>query len=257
MIRYGMGRYLHMHRHGIWAPTFALSVMLAAQSAHAIDTNLRDYVCEKLDDFTAKMVVVKADQRELGKISRDAGFLYRFHEVTMSYKEPNKVRIEGSLDGAKGLYIVNGPIQWVAIPKIHLQTRRDFGNAPGKRKSLMDVGLISEYYLTYTDGQFVREANVEGTPCAVFRLQYKDRDDTSHQMVYIDPRTKVVRKREAYSQTGKLQAIYYYKDVKQVAPGIWFPTRIEVQNTDRVIAGITEYRDIRVNVGLSDREFTL
>ena len=44
------------------------------------------------------------------------------------------------------------------VPKLGIKTRRDFGNAPGKRKSLIDVGIVSEYYLSYTTsgGESVR-----------------------------------------------------------------------------------------------------
>src|SRR5262249_40123250 len=108
------------------------------------------------------------------------------------------------------------------------------------------------------NARFLREGSVDGTPCAVFEMTYKDRDeDTSHHIVYIDPKTKVVRKRESYSQAGKLQAIYYFKDVEQVSPGVWFPTRIEAQNVDRVIAGVTAYKNIKINTGIPDSVFQL
>lgn len=247
-----------MHRFRATVLVMGFLLVGTLRAAQAMDTDIRRYVCQKLDDFTATMVVVKADQRELGKIGKDFGFLYRFKEVQMRYKEPNKVRIEGSVSGAKGVYIVSGNIQHVSFPKMNLRTRRDFGNSPGKRKSLMDVGLVSEFYLSYVNAKFLREGTVDGVPVAVFDMTYKDRDeDTSHHVVYIDPKTKVVRKREAYSQEGKLQAIFYYKDVREVHPGIWFPTRIEAQNTDRVIAGVTAYKDIRVNTGLPDSLFQL
>lgn len=227
-------------------------------NARAMATNIQSYVCEKLDDFTATYRVVSVNERELAKISKDAVLLYRFQNVKMYYKEPNKVRIEGTRDGTKALFILNGPIQWVSIPKINYKQRRDFGEKPGKRKSLMDVGLISEYYLTYTDAKFLREGVVDGTPVAVFEMRYKPKfEDTSHHIIYVDPRTKVVLRRESYSQEGKLQAVYFFKNVKQIKPGIWFPTRIEAQNVDRVTAGVTEYQDIRVNVGLPDSLFTL
>ncbi|NLH98084.1 MAG: outer membrane lipoprotein-sorting protein [Chthonomonadales bacterium] len=233
------------------------AIAIAAASATAqVPRSIQDYVCRRLDDFTVTGVVASADQRELGKINKDFGFLYRFKTVLMRYKEPNKVRIEGSVEGTKGVYILNGSIQIVSIPKLRLNTRRDFGNSPGKRKSLMDMGLVSEYFLTYTNFKFVREGVVEGTPVGVFEVTYKDRDeDTSHHIVYIDPKTRVVRKRDAYRQDGTLQAIYYYRDVKEVSPGIWFPTRIEVQNTDRKLAGSTVYRDFKVNTGLPDNLF--
>jgi len=240
------------------APALAAALCMSATgaAAAAVPTNISAYVCQKLDDFTATGVVVKSNQRELEKVSKDFGFLYRFSKVLMRYKEPNKVRIEGSVEGTKGVYILNGSIQIVSVPKIRLSTRRDFGKSPGKRKSLVDMGLISDYYLTYANFRFVREGTVDGTPVAVFDITYKDRDeDTSHHLVYIDPKTKVIRKRDSYRQDGTLQAVYYYRDVEQVAPGIWFPTRIEVQNTDRKIAGTTRYENIKVNTGLSDSIF--
>ncbi len=222
----------------------------------AVPTDIRAYVCQKLDDFTATGVVVSSNQRELEKINKDFGFLYRFSKVLMRYKEPNKVRIEGSVEGTKGVYIVNGSVQIVSVPKIRLNTRRDFGKSPGKRKSLVDVGLISDYYLTYTNFRFLREGVVDGTPVGVFEMTYKDRDeDSSRHIFYIDPVTKVIRKRDSYRQDGTFQAVYYYRDVLQVAPGIWFPTRIEVQNADRKLAGVTRYENIKVNTGLADALF--
>src|SRR5262245_12640833 len=85
----------------------ALSIV-AILPAHAMDNNIKSYVCEKLDDFTAVMGVVKADQRELAKISKDLGYTYKFSDVQMKYKEPNKIRIEGTIEGMKGLFILDG-----------------------------------------------------------------------------------------------------------------------------------------------------
>jgi outer membrane lipoprotein-sorting protein len=234
-------------------------IMNAAGPAQAMDTNIRSYICQKLDDFTATITVVRYDQRELAKINKDLVYIYKFKEINASYKEPNKLRMDGkTVDGFRGVFIINGPMQYFAAPKLGLKTTRNFGESPGKRKSLMDVGLVSDYYLTYTNARFMREGTADGVPCAVFDMTYKDRDaDTSHHVVYIDPKTKVVLKREAYSQTGKLQAVYHYKDVKEVAPGIWFPTLIEAENVDRVIAGVTAYKNVRVNVGLQDTLFKL
>ncbi len=245
-------------RRSLHGGLLAALLMAAGGQARALSTNIQDYVTHRLDDFTATIIAVQADQRELGKISKDAGLLYRFREVHVQYKEPNKIRFDAAMEGTKAVVILNGAIQYVSVPRMHLSTKRNFGPAPGKRKSLMDVGLVSEYFLSYTNAQYLREASVEGSPCAVFEIRYKDQsDDTSHHIFYIDPKTRVVRKRESYSQSGKLQAVYLYKDVREVAPGIWFPTRIEAMSTDHQIAGITQYRDIKVNVGIADRVFEL
>jgi outer membrane lipoprotein-sorting protein len=240
-----------------FSTAFAAALLVAGLLGHAnaMESNIRSYVCEKLDDFAATVVVVKADQRELGKISKDIGLSYRIKEVKMQYKEPNKVRVEGSSEGSKLGYILNGTKQIVILNGRKL-SERDFGNSPGKRKSLMDVGLVSDFYLTYTNARFLREGTVDGVPCAVFEMTYKDKDeDSSHHIIYIDPKTRVVRKRESYSQDGKLQAIYYFKDVQQVKPGVWMPTEIEAQNTDRKVAGVMAYKNIQVNAGIPDTVF--
>lgn len=235
----------------------AVAFLVGSTAAGAgVDHDIRAYTADKLDDFTATVSVVKADQRELGKISRDFGFLYKFREVTVRYKEPNKMRIEGAIEGTKGTFIVNGSVQIVQVAKLRLNDRRDFGKSPGKRKSLMDNGMISPYYLTYANAAFMREGTVDGVPVGVFTMTYKDRvEDSSHHVVYIDPKTKIVRRRDSYSQLGQLQAIYYFRDIREVAPGVFFPTRIEVENTDHVIAGVTAYRNVKVNTGLADSVF--
>ena len=225
--------------------------------ANASDSNIRSYVT-KIDDFSATAKVVQQNQRELSKISKDIGLAYKLSNVKVSYKEPNKVRMEGSLEGSRAIYVINGTVQYVSIPKIGIKTKRNFEDSPGKRKSLMDMGLISDFYLSYTNAKYERDGAVDGVDCAIFEMTYKDRDeDSSHHRIWVDPKTRVVRKREAYSQEGKLQAVYFYKDVKDVGNGIFLPTRIEVMNTDRQIAGVMAYSDMRVNSGLPDSLFTL
>jgi outer membrane lipoprotein-sorting protein len=239
------------------ASASALGALLlsVAASAQGVSTNIKDYVGERLDDFTATVTVVKADQRELSKISRDIGMAYRFKNMTMKYKEPNRAWMEGAAEGTKVTFILNGTKQIVKLQGRTVSVK-DQGDSPGKRKSLMDVGLLSDFYLSYTNAKFLREGTVEGTKVAVFDMTYKDRDeDTSHHIIYIDPATKVVRKRESYSQEGKLQAIYHFKDIEQVKPGVWFPTRVEAQNTDRVIAGVMAYKSIAVNTNIPDSVF--
>jgi outer membrane lipoprotein-sorting protein len=240
--------------------SFALTltgIVALSTAAHAADSNIRSYVT-KVDDFSASAKVVQQNQRELSKISRDIGLAYKLGSIRIQYKEPNKVRMEGSLEGSRAVYILNGTVQYVSIPKIGIKTRRNFEDAPGKSKTLMDMGLVSDFYLSFVNARYERDGAVDGVECAIFDMTYKDRDeDTSHHRVWIDPKTRVVRKREAYSQQGKLQAVYFYKDVKEVASGIWLPTRIEVMNTDRKTAGVMAYSDIKVNSGLSDGLFSL
>ncbi len=231
--------------------------MLAGRTNADPSTNIKDYVCQKLDDFTATMVVRKHDDNALRKISKDFGMIYKIKgNIKVQYKEESMMRIEGNLGASHAVLIVSGTKQIVRIPSVGINKSDDLGESPGKRKTLLDVGLLSDGYLGYTQAVYKGTRPVEGTPCAVFEIRYKNKDlDTSHRIVWIDPKTKVILKREEYSQEGKLNAIFYYKDPKEIATGIWFPSLIEVVNNQGQAAGSTAYSNVKVNTGLSDSAF--
>src|SRR5579859_4657292 len=65
---------------------------------------LAQVVAMDLRDFQATVKVVKADRAELVKINRDFAMAYTLRDLTMRYKEPNKLRMEGSI----GWLIFNG-----------------------------------------------------------------------------------------------------------------------------------------------------
>src|SRR5258708_7883222 len=117
------------------SPLFAATILVLSASSHAaMDRDIHKYVCEKLDDFTANVTIVRADQRELGKISKDFGMAYRIPNITMRYKEPNLVRMEGTTEGSKITYILTGNKQIFMLNGRRI-TEKDFGKSPGKRKS--------------------------------------------------------------------------------------------------------------------------
>jgi outer membrane lipoprotein-sorting protein len=224
--------------------------------------NLNDYVVGKLDDFSASMKVVEFNEHEGVKINKDFPLIYKIKgDIKVKYKEENKLRIDGMLGASNATLIVNGTTQYATIPAAHIKTRISLGKEPGKRKTLLDVGMISSGYLAYTQGEFKRTQVVDGILCAVFSVSYRDKSlDTSHRMIWIDPRTKITLKRDEYaqgsnSQVGKLNATFLYKQPKEVKPGIWFPTRIEAYNNEGKRAGITAYSDVNVNVGLAESVF--
>jgi outer membrane lipoprotein-sorting protein len=224
----------------------------AAEPSH----DIHDYVADKLDDFTATMRVDHYDERAGAKIHKDFGYIYKLRgDVKLRYKEQNMMRLDAQVGASNLTLIVNNSTQYVSA--LGAKTKMDLGNTPGKRKTLLDAGFISNGYLSIADGEFKRMQEVKGINCALFRVSYKDKIDTSHRLLWIDPKTRVVIKREEYSQQGKLNATYYYLEPKEVAPGIWFPTRIEAYNRDNQQAGVTVYRNVHVNQGLDDSVFRL
>lgn len=242
---------------GVGSAGFPTGNKATAARAAELSSNINDYVANRLDDFTATMHVVSYDENAGRKINKDFGLIYKLKgDLHLSYKEENKLRLDGHIGASKATLIVNGTKQYVRF--LSIKSTSDLGDTPGKRKTLLDVGLISSGYLAYTEAQYMGSRPVEGVLCAVFRVRYRDQHlDTSHRIIWVDPKSKVVLKREEYSQAGKLNATYYYQDPKQVATGIWFPTRITAVNNEGQQAGVTAYRDVQVNLGLEDSLFRL
>ncbi len=227
----------------------------------AVSGKLSDYEVTKLEDFETTMKATFHNDYAARKIDRDAGLIYQLKSnVHIRYKEENKFRADGTIGVNRASLIINDSKQSVRL-SLGIKKTEDMGAAPGKRKTLLDVGLISEYYLKYAQGEFIGERVFEGTPCAVFKITFKDRSlDTSHRIVWIDPKTKITLKREEYLQDtrgGKLRDVWLYRDPREVAPGLYFPTRIELYNNENQKAGETTYTQTRVNIGLSDSLFRL
>ena len=226
-----------------------------------LSDKLSDYVSPKLEDFETTMKAVFHNDSAARKIDKDAGLIYQLKSnVHIRYKEENKFRADGQIGVGKASLIVNDSKQSYKL-SLGFKKTEDLGKAPGKRKSLLDVGLISEYYLTYAQGEFLGEKPFEGVQCAVFKITFKDRNlDTSHRTVWIDPKTKITLKREEYMQDargGKLRDVWLYRDPIEVSPGLFFPSRIELYNNENQKAGETAYSNTRVNIGLNNDIFRL
>jgi hypothetical protein len=234
--------------------------MTAQASTNAsFSHNLNDYVVSNLIDLDTTMKAVFHDDKAAGKISKDAKLIYELKgNVHIRYKEASNFRADGLVNGFRASAVINDAKQTYRLA-LGIKTTVDLRNAPGKRTSLLDLGMISENYLTYADSEFQGERPFEGTPCAVFKLTFKDRrHDTSHRLVWIDPRTHLTVKREEYMQEangGKLKAIWLYRDPQEVAPGVFFPSRIELYNADNEKAGETAYLNTHANVGIRDDVF--
>lgn len=236
---------------------FGLSAAAPGASAQEPSHNLSDYAVSNLTDFMASMKIVEFSEHEGVKINKDFPLIYKIKgDIKVRYKEENKLRIDGLLGASNATLIVNGTTQYATIPAAHIKTRTPLGKEPGKRKTLLDVGMISPGYLAYTEAEFKRTQVVDGVLCAVFRVSYRDKGlDTSHRMVWIDPKTKIVLKRDEYSQQGKLNATFLYKQPVEITHGFWFPTRIEAYNNEGKKAGVTAYTGVKANVGLPDTDF--
>ena len=214
-----------------------------------------DLATANISDLQATVTATRADQAELRKINKDFGMAYRLKSVTMRFKRPGKLRMEGRIGQESALYIINGSTRYYSIPRFNLTKRDDLGNSVGKRYSLLELGILSRGDLAGVQAKYVRAESVDGSACQVFDVTYKG-DDTLRYVLWIDLEHRLIRKREWLDSAGKLRASFLHSDPKEVAPGFWMPTRVEIRNGEGVLAATVEYTDIKLNQNLDDALFT-
>ncbi len=204
-----------------------------------------------IKDVQATVTVEKADSEELRKINREFGLTYKLKEVTLSYKEQDKLRMEGRI----GVYIVNGATRLFRFPQLGIKKKDELGDSTANRPTLLDIGVVPSSLLPITRARYLRDEAIDDRTASVFELSFTD--DTQKYMVWIDPKTHVLIKKTWFDSLGKLKATFFYKDVRELSPGIWAPTRLEVRNSEGTVAGVTTCRDLKVNQGLADSLFEI
>lgn len=237
---------------GMWT-TFVLALASVGMGqASCAEPRLEDVACRSVADVQASVVVVQAEPAELDKINRDFGMAYRLKDVTLSYKEPDKFRMESKL----GLLVCNGPDRYFRVPKLGISRKDSDGDAPGRQHSMLDVGVLTPATIGALNAKYLREENLGDCKTLVFSIEYR-KDSTSRYLVWVDPKTRVIRQRHWLDGAGKLRAVFAYSELKEVEKGIWLPTRLEVRNAEGKLAGVTAYRDVKVNQKLPESLFTI
>ncbi len=235
------------------AALFGLLLVIASvapRPARAANPNPNAVATDRLRDLTATLVVTQADFKELGKIGGDFKTTYRFKRLGISYKNPNKIRLETKILGRDVLLVFNAGVKTVKIP--FRKDVRDVSREPGQKQSLMHLGLFARDFLA-TDWRPTYLRN-EGT-LQVYRLNGRNTANPAYEIVWVNPRTAIIERRQSIKGDGKLRMEVRYKNALEAAPGVWVPRRVEVYNQFGKLAGVQEIQNIRVNVGVSDDRF--
>jgi len=214
-----------------------------------------EIVQPKFQDATFTVKVVKGSQAELRKINSDFGTSYRFSYMKAKLKEPFMLRLESRAEETDVLYVMNGPRKLYRIPKIHIGSTENVANAPGKRQTVMDFGVLTpSLFDTLFSAKFDRVDRETGDLVYDLTYQHPRYDDTSRHRVWIDPDKKFIAKRVWFAQDGHEQATFIY-DLPRQVNGVWWPTRLTVKNVEGKVAGVTQYTELAINTGLPDSLF--
>jgi outer membrane lipoprotein-sorting protein len=219
--------------------------------------SITDYTQTQFKDCTFVWNKSKADQRELQKINKDFAQSYRFKTVSVWVREPWMMRLETEVDDTKVYFIINGTDKLYKVPQAKISHKESVAGAPGKRQTAFDFGVITPVmFKEFFTSKFVRKER--GTNEMVFDLMYDAKDeDSSRHRVWVSPETKLVTKREWYSQNGgHLMATFLYESPKKIG-NVWLPTKLSVKNSENKVAGVSEFTGLKANIGIDADFFSM
>lgn len=231
----------------------ALSVLLVtacSTAAAASAADLRTHASVRVRDLVATLAVEKADAIALERINRDFATAHRLRDVRLSYRDPDKLRMESPV----GLLVYNGATRYFRIPRLKLQRKETAIPPAQRRRWAFDLGLLTPSDVESAQIAFVRSEGLAGAPADVFDVKWATEDGARHR-VWVDQRTHLIAQREWYAGDGTLRAVFRYQAPREVQPGVWLATRIEICSADGALAGVVSYADLKVNEGLPDTTF--
>lgn len=258
MMKVGSGLKMLAGRAGLCGVLITGVGGVARTAQTDIGPKVSDYTTT-LADLTASIHLTESDSKELAKIGSDFTTTYSLRNMSLLYKQPDKLRIEGkSPTRGSAMMILNGPNRYLDIPRFKVHLIENLEKTPTRRQSLLELGgVISPNTLKFMSGTYVRPETVDGRATAVFDLRYTGVQSGSHYRVWLDSTTHTTVKREWFNSENQLRATFFYEEPKEVIAGEWLPTKVQIKNADGVLAAVLTMEDIKVNQGLIDDLFTI
>lgn len=236
------------------APSVKPNAVPTPTSASSGPVAAEQVATDHIKDMTMSLRVVHEETNydELKKISREFATQYRISTYNFAYKWPNKLRVEGKAGPLSGLIIYNGDTKTYKVGPVK-KSENVHGKA-GQKQSLMDIGIFSkDWLLTDYKPVFLRR---EGG-LLVYKLEQRDNDNHSHEIVWVNPKTAVTERRVSYGWTPTPTKEIRYKNPKEVRPGVFVPTRVEIYNQEGKLGGVQSVEDAKINLGVADSLFEL
>ncbi|GAB4453871.1 MAG: hypothetical protein OHK0029_07540 [Armatimonadaceae bacterium] len=208
---------------------------------------------EKIQDMRATLTVRKTNRSELKKMGGAFATTYSVREMDVTYKYPNKARFEGKILGATVMMVYNGDMKIFKTPITGTQ-KKDVSGQPGQKQTLMDLGIFAKDYIL-TDYKPVYQRTEKGLH--VFKMVQRNTDNSSHEIVWVNPKTAIIEKRMSYNGDNVLQKELRYVKPRQVRPGIWVPTQIEVYNQEGKLGLVQSVDNVKINLGVNETAFEI
>ncbi|MDH7568042.1 MAG: hypothetical protein QHJ73_00450 [Armatimonadota bacterium] len=236
-----------MRRGGVallWAAWLSLACAAPQPAPSCVNT--------RIQDLHAKATLTEAHLPALRQIGKDYANAYRFREMDVYFKEPDRIRFEMRAYGLAFTYVINGNTKHTLVPQLGIRQTSDIRTRPQTCQNSMELGFVTPSALRDYTTQFLRRDGKQ----LLFELRFRQADlRRKKTLLWVDPVRQILTRRELYHDDGTLKARFTYADPVEAKPGIWIPRRIAVYNAAGERGGVTLYTEIEVNTGLADALF--
>ncbi len=204
-------------------------------------------------DFTTTAVVKDKNKKAMNKIEPGLQQLYESKSANISYKAPDKLKIEGKLGMVRAEYIVNGVIKTTRAPQISFRERKDYKDDPSKLQDALDVGLITPQLWKYRRLEI--QTDPEAEKAGEIKVRYYFPKGDMNYTIWLDAKNLWLKRYEKREADGKFRVKVVYSMPMEIKDVIWLPTRVEMFDPDGNRAGMMEYTNIKANTGIDDKVF--
>lgn len=238
----------------------ALSIilmLLIASCAHAVtagDILARVKAAEAgVNDMRAEMVIESANKENVSDMGAGYSDILKLEKGVISWKSPDKFRMDGYARGIKASFVQNGYKKLVLAAMI--RKTEDLTDKPGKRLDSLDFGFLTSRLWKDNTVTVVSTAK---NGIVQLKLDPKSGGpDKRHDFIWIDPRTLRMVKREKYTGDGKMRVRYVYSEFDMLAGKLPIATKSTLYDSNADKLGTVAYTNVKANVGLADSLFSL
>lgn len=230
-----------------------LAVATAAKAAPDVRAEVRK-ATGGLRDFSYVATVVKRNDAVLKKMGKKFVQQHEIKKVQSMYKVPDKFRMEGTLGLVKVQMINTGTTRIFRVPALRITKRDDISKELFKKQTCLDIGLLCESAWDDFNAKYLKTEQLPTGPAYVIDFVRKWENPKTYH-TWVDQKTLRILKIEKRDSNGKIQSIFAFPEAKQIGGVIWAPTRVELRSPTGELAGVTEFSDMKVNTGLTDKLF--
>ncbi len=246
-----------MQYRSIWLAALMLALGLPGHGAIPMtDQEFKARVTEATKGFCDVVLTAAVsykNKKALAKIDPAYAQLYDFTSAQLSYKYPDKLRMDSKLGMVRFEYIVTGGTKILRAPSVRISKKEDYSDDPAKTQDALDIGLITPSLWKVRRIEILDDAEAAAAGEIKLRLHWPK--GNMILFAWVDARDFYLKRFEKRDAESRLQVRVVYSEPRRFGEVIWIPTKVDIYGPDGERAGASEVSDVKVNTSLPDSLF--